>query len=648
MHRTLALLLLTAAIAAPSMGAVFLVPEDAELVRESHVIVVGSVTLLQTRVGDDGTIETVVTIEVEESIKGGLPVKGRFQLIEEGGFLANRAVIVSGSPRYWPGQRALIFVDRQVRGTSTSAPRMRTYGMMLGKFDFVTDLRGRRLLARGVSGEGELFGFDSSGARHVERLRSAARFLAYVRKVAAGLAPPVDYFLDEEEEREIRLVPRKVAAAHVPSGAGSVPSVRLMTIGADAITATSHYPPSAYLMGPLRWAVFDAGGSASYRVSGSQPGYDSTGAAQRGLAAWTNDPSSNISILYGGTTTAGFVEDGISAIVFNSSTDVPAGAIGYSRAFAGAQHTYKGETFYSITEGDVVMRSNLSLSQKAFDEAVTHELGHTLGLRHSNEGTPASSNAVMNSVVTGAWGASLGPWDQEAATHVYGSGTVTPPPSCTPPSITAQPQSTTITQGQSVTLSVTATGSATLLYQWYFGSSGDTNVPIAGATASSLTVTPSATQTYWVRVFNGCGSVNSSTVTVTVTLPAQPTASSFYLVTPCRVLDTRNPNGTYGGPAISAGGTRVFPLAGVCGIPSDATSVSLNVTVVPPVQSGYLTIYPADVPAPPTSTINYAQVKIRANNAIIRVSNDGRAALAIFAGGTASVHVIVDVNGYFK
>ena len=75
-----------------------------------------------------------------------------------------------------------------------------------------------------------------------------------------------------------------------------------------------------------------------------------------------------------------------------------------------------------------------------------------------------------------------------------------------PPTITTQPQSQTIASGQTATLSVAATGTAPLRYQWYVGPSGTTTTPIAGATASSYT-TPALTSTtsYWVRVSNASG-----------------------------------------------------------------------------------------------------------------------------------------------
>jgi hypothetical protein len=88
--------------------------------------------------------------------------------------------------------------------------------------------------------------------------------------------------------------------------------------------------------------------------------------------------------------------------------------------------------------------------------------------------------------------------------------------SCTPPAITAPPQSRTVESGQTATLSVTATGTTALTYQWYQGSAGDTSAPV-GADASTFTTPPLiATTIFWVRVTNACGAADSAAATVTV------------------------------------------------------------------------------------------------------------------------------------
>jgi len=101
--------------------------------------------------------------------------------------------------------------------------------------------------------------------------------------------------------------------------------------------------------------------------------------------------------------------------------------------------------------------------------------------------------------------------------------------SCTLPVTTSQPQSQTIESGQTASMSVGASGTTPLWYQWYRGSSGDASNPISGATSSSYT-TPILTQTtsYWVRVTNSCGSADSNTANITV----QPYISDISVVSP--------------------------------------------------------------------------------------------------------------------
>lgn len=131
------------------------------------------------------------------------------------------------------------------------------------------------------------------------------------------------------------------------------------------------------------------------------------------------------------------------------------------------------------------------------------------------------------------------------------------------------------------------------------------------------------------------------------THPTGETAgTSFFTVSPCRAVDTRNAAGAYGGPAVAPGPKRVFVLAGRCGVSTGATAVSVNITVVLPSAAGHLTVFPSGATQPVASTINYAPGRVRANNAILTLGTDG--GVAVITGQPAgSVHVLIDVNGYF-
>jgi hypothetical protein len=93
------------------------------------------------------------------------------------------------------------------------------------------------------------------------------------------------------------------------------------------------------------------------------------------------------------------------------------------------------------------------------------------------------------------------------------------------PNVTSNPASVTINNGTSTTLTVVATGDA-LSYQWYQGAAGVTTTPV-GSNSASLSVNPTSTTSYWVRV-TGCQTANSTAATVTVCVPATATTGNTF------------------------------------------------------------------------------------------------------------------------
>jgi hypothetical protein len=120
---------------------------------------------------------------------------------------------------------------------------------------------------------------------------------------------------------------------------------------------------------------------------------------------------------------------------------------------------------------------------------------------------------------------------------------------------------------------------------------------------------------------------------------------SFNKVTPCRVVDTRNANGTFGGPLLGGGTSRSFPVPqSSCGIPATAKAYSVNVTVVPTGILEYLTVWPTGSAQPVVSTLNSYDGAVVANAAIVPAGTNG--SLSFFV--TNNTHLIVDINGYFQ
>ena len=126
----------------------------------------------------------------------------------------------------------------------------------------------------------------------------------------------------------------------------------------------------------------------------------------------------------------------------------------------------------------------------------------------------------------------------------------------------------------------------------------------------------------------------------------QSSAQAFYAVTPCRLLDTRVAGQ---GPPLASGVPRTLVATGRCNVPTSATAVAINVTVVNPTGLGHLTAYPGDQPVGGTSMLNFRGGIARANNGIIPLAGNGSGQLAFQAvlAGSGTTHLTVDVTGYF-
>jgi hypothetical protein len=203
-----------------------------------------------------------------------------------------------------------------------------------------------------------------------------------------------------------------------------------------------------------------------------------------------------------------------------------------------------------------------------------------------------------------------------------------------------------------------------------------TNAAIAsGAGTGTLSVITSAgcswnavsNATSWLNVTSGTSGSGSATVGYTFAANPNPTPRSaaitvggqaftvtqagiaiaalrFVPVTPCRIADTRNPTGPFGGPALGAGWSRDFVVPyNNCLIPASAAAYSLNVTVVPLGPLQYTSVWPSGQPQPVVSTLNSFDGRIKANAAIVPAGLNG--AFSVFA--TDPTHVVVDIDGYF-
>jgi hypothetical protein len=517
-----------------SHASTYVVPEDRTLVDQASVIVVGTVVESHARPSDVAGVETVTTLRVDEVIKGAA-IADTISVVEPAGRYNGMSRMIAGIPVFADGESVLLMLMRRDDG------ELVTLNLALGKFSFARDVEGHWVLVRE---ESEIVGWDSHLKPYSEKRRSGEGFLSFVRDEAKGTNPPEDYF---------------VASLPIVSHTARVDSPR-------AVPQIAPYTAGSYTIGPARWPAFATTTSTYGRGTSAEPGAPAGGdtAINAAMNAWNNVSGTTIKIAYNpalqrsDTGLQPIPGDGQNTIQFErnlSWAGVPPFTCtpsGYSGTLgvggyhsSGAGHSGpNGEIFDTITEGDVEMNQGIAnctllFGNGDFNTAVAHEVGHSIGFRHSDQSPTGSacvgasmecsSQAIMKAFITQSINAAPQTWDQHAAQAVYPGAVI-----CNNPQITAQPQGTTIQQGSSAQLTVGATGTS-LTYIWYIGNPPAVNNPVPSSNSASIMVSPTTTTTYWVRVSACSTSVDSNAATVTVnptqctnpSISAQPQSTSI-------------------------------------------------------------------------------------------------------------------------
>ena len=201
---------------------------------------------------------------------------------------------------------------------------------------------------------------------------------------------------------------------------------------------------------------------------------------------------------------------------------------------------------------DVVVQDGVSgenLKQRSLNTMMVHELGHSLGLRHSNTdrfgdppcapGTACSSAAIMTSLLLSQLNGVLQPWDLEALDRNYSTpGSFHPDylmyrdegggsfpmhreypeavwaiAKCQLPASRAiRVSERSVRPHQDVRLSISAGARETVTWL----ALSDDDEPVEIGTGDQITVTPAQSTTYVARVTNSCGTTLSTELRITV------------------------------------------------------------------------------------------------------------------------------------
>jgi hypothetical protein len=457
-------------LARPAGASTVIFRTDAELISLSSRVVHGRV--LRQRVerpdGPVGAIYTVSTIAVLEDFTG---VPGtEIDVWELGGTFGDETMWVGGAVKYEIGSTVVLCLER-------------------GRF-------GLRSVAMGFS----TFGVDAAG-----RLTRNANDVSIIGAPAVRLPELslAEFRALAEWVRGVRAIRNREAD--------------LQTVQ-PAITSRFTFLGSGF-----RWTEADSGTPVNWYLNASAPvplmAGDGVAELQLALSAWTAPASASIVLEYAGMTNQPVakgpwsgVGNGSGVVTFEDPNDEISGstlAIGGGFGTSGGG-TVNGMSFFRFTRGYVIWQNaaNLSASfrqSQNFARVMEHEIGHTIGLGHSEMGTSNVMHPSCCSADTPIAPA-LGADDLAGLNFIYPSGSTPPPP---PPSCSYSISPTSaaaVAGGGSGSVTVTAGAGCA----WTAAvASGGTFLSITSATSGSGTGSVSYTLTA-----NAATTARSGTLTI--------------------------------------------------------------------------------------------------------------------------------------
>lgn len=424
----------------------FVLMDEGELASRSVAVITGTVRSVQAA-GDEqtGGVNSYITIEPESVLAGAVPA-GEVVLRETGGRLPDREELVYGAPVYVAGEKVVAFLSRNEDGS------LRTTAMAMGKY---------RL------------GSNDAASLNVRRtFGSGVTVLRRTDRAATGDTSRLD-----------DVIARIHAAPAVEEDAYSAP-IHWQPTELDRIK--NEYSGSfSYLGNPARWfepdaalpVLFDIDPSGDPKI-GPEASYS---AILQALNAWTAISTSQLHLAAGELTApqpfAGC--GGRNRIVFNDPSNeitdpTNCGGIlaigGYCASWETGESN--GTTFRKIAVGKVTLNNGwdkcAGWNGCNLAEVITHELGHAIGLGHSESGGATMSPSAH---FDGRC-ANVASDDIEGAESLYGDldrPTATASPTPTPtthmlavPSSTSTVQATrTATRPRTATVARTATPTRT-------------------------------------------------------------------------------------------------------------------------------------------------------------------------------------------
>lgn len=402
-----------------------IIPSDDELIAGSKAIIKGRVIAISTRYSEErGMVFTYVTLEVNEVWKGAIR-SHQVVLRQPGGLASGYGTLLHGTPEFTMDERVLLFLDTWNDGS------LRVHQFFLGKYDISEGPDGSTQAVRASGGTNVTVVGRSSGS--VTDQMEFGEFERMIREkiaISSSNSPSQD---TRHSRTPILVYPPDYIPVADP-GETAVPDFTFLSSSR-----------------PLRWFEADSATPVYFNInttpgpSGVLPGYGSASETVvdvlNAMGALSSVSNSSLRLVGAASPTAGCgirAGDG-NSVSFNNcdgyfSPSSCSGLLavgGIALYYLNNPGSVNGVTFYRIGEGDVSMNPYAMCyytDHCRVQEVLTHELGHAIGLGHSQD-----SSATMAPYAHFDYRcASLRSDDMAGLRFIYPSTAPAPAPTPTP------------------------------------------------------------------------------------------------------------------------------------------------------------------------------------------------------------------------
>jgi len=585
----LVLLVILLGCAQSSFATTAIVPPDDDMIIGARVIVRGRILSIESRFDEQqGRIFTYIKLKVQEVLKGQITER-KIVIKELGGQVGDRLSVVYGNPEFALREQVLMYLDTWKDGS------LRTYQMFLGKFSIVKDEKTGHEFAVRSTGDEHVAMLPADNAKRGGTITDRMEVSAYISMVKNRLAA------NEKPSRRFE----QTYYSNVPTLAS--PPGYVSESGGEI-------HPEFNLFNLARWFEPDTGQPVPYTLNphaSTDPDIPPLVVDPADIAAaansWSTVQGCALRVSYAGNLDDCYTNTGTPGInvVSNNCDGRNAATPGCSGILAWGGYgainyspiLINGTNFqYRITQGFVSCNPwaacNFS-DHCSVQFIVTHEMGHALGLAHSQY-QQATMYAIAYYI---ARCAVLWTDDQDGIRFIYPGSGGPGPLSITTTSLANG------TVGSAYSQSVVASG-GTPPYAWSLVQGQGTLPPgLSLSAAGVVTGTPTTAGTYnfTVKVTDnasataqkalgivvgsggGGGALNSQFVSQTVPTSVQPgqafTVNMKFLNTGTQAWSgsafyfaSQNPplNQTWGGNGVS--------LLGFSAAPGELLDVSFTAT----------------------------------------------------------------------